>query len=40
MFNVALYTIARTWKQPKESPSTEERIKRSGTYIQRNIKQP
>ena len=27
MFTAALFTIARTWKQPK-SPSTDERIKK------------
>ena len=27
MFTVALFTIARTWKQPK-CPSTDERIKK------------
>ena len=27
MFTAALFTIARTWKQPK-CPSTEERIKK------------
>ena len=27
MFTVALFTIARTWKQPK-CPSTEEEIKK------------
>ena len=32
MFNAALFTIARTWKQPK-CPSTD------GTYIQWNITQ-
>ena len=39
MFIAALFTIARTWKQPK-CPSTDERIKRCGTYIQWNITQP
>ena len=33
MFTAALFTIARTWKQPK-CPSTD------GTYIQWNITQP
>ena len=32
MFTGTLFTIARTWKQPK-CPSTEEWIKRCGTYI-------
>ena len=36
MFTAALFTIARTWKQPK-CPSTDEWIKRCGTYIQWNI---
>ena len=36
MFTAALFTIARTWKQPKR-PSTEEWTKKSGTYIQWNI---
>ena len=46
MFIAALFTIARTWKQPK-CPSTGEWIKkikkkrrRCGTYIQWNITQP
>ena len=39
MFIAALFAIARTWKQPK-CPSTDEWIKRSGTYIQCSITQP
>ena len=39
MFIAALFTIAQTWKQPK-CPSTEEWIRRCGTYIQWNITQP
>ena len=39
VFPAALFTIARIWKQPK-CPSTEEQIKKSGTYIQWNITQP
>ena len=39
MFIAALYTIAKTWKQPK-CPSTEEWIRRGGTYTQWNITQP
>ena len=39
MFIAALFTIARTWKQPK-CPSTDEWIKKCGTYIQWNITQP
>ena len=31
MFTAALFTIARTWKQPK-CPSTEERIKKMYIY--------
>ena len=33
MFTAALFAIAKTWKQPK-CPLTEERKKKSGTYIQ------
>ena len=39
MFTAALFTIARTWKQPK-CPSIDEWIRRCGTYIQWNITQP
>ena len=39
IFIAALFTIAKTWKQPK-FPSTDEWIKRCGIYIQRNITQP
>ena len=40
MFTAALFTIARTWKQPK-CPATNERIKKMCyTYIQCNITQP
>ena len=39
MFIAALFTIAKTWKQPK-CPSTDEWIKKIGTYIQCNITQP
>ena len=40
VFLAALFTIARTWKQPK-CPSTEEWIKKMWyTYIQRNITEP
>ena len=39
MFIAALFTIPRSWKQPK-CPSTDEWIKRCGTYIQWNITQP
>ena len=38
MFTAALFTIARTWKQPK-CPLTDEWIK-MWTYIQWNITQP
>ena len=40
MFTAALFTIARTWKQPK-CPSTDEWIKKMWhIYIQWNITQP
>ena len=39
MFIAALLTIARTQKQPK-CPSSDEWIKKCGTYIQWNITQP
>ena len=39
MFVAELFTIARTWKQPK-CPLTYEWIKRRGTYIQWDITQP
>ena len=39
MFIAELFTIARTWKQPK-CPLTYEWIKRHGTYIQWDITQP
>ena len=39
MFIVALYTIAKTWKQPK-CPSTEELIRKKWYIYQRNITQP
>ena len=40
VFIAALFTIARTWKQPK-CPSTEEWIKKMWhIYIQWNITQP
>ena len=39
MFIAALYTIAKTWKQPR-SPLTDERIKKCGIYIQWDITQP
>ena len=35
IFIAALFTIAKTWKQPK-SPSTDEWIKKMCTYIQWN----
>ena len=39
-FTAALFTIARTWKQPK-CPATNERIKKMCyTSIQCNINQP
>ena len=39
MFIATLFTVARTWKQPK-CPSSEEWIKKCGTYIQWNTTQP
>ena len=39
MIIAVLFTIARAWKQPK-CPSTDEWIRRCGTYIQWNITQP
>ena len=35
-FIAALFTTARTWKQPRH-PSTDEWIKKFGTYTQWNI---
>ena len=39
MFTVALFTTARTWKQPR-CPSTDEWIMKCGIYTQWNITQP
>ena len=39
MFIAALFTIARTWKQPK-CPSTDDWIRKSGIYTQWNTTQP
>ena len=39
LFIAALFTTARTWKQPR-CPSTDEWIKKCGIYTQRNITQP
>ena len=39
LFIAALFTIARTWKQLRW-PSTDEWIKKLGTYIQWNTTQP
>ena len=39
MFIAVLFTIAKTWKQPKR-PSIEDRLRRCGTHIQSNITQP
>ena len=39
MFTAALFTTARTWKQPR-CPSADEWIKSCGTYTQWNIIQP
>jgi len=38
LFIAALFTIARTWKQPR-CPSTDKWIKKFGTYAQWNITQ-
>ena len=38
LFTAALFTIARTWKQPR-CPLTDEWIK-NGTYTHWNITQP
>ena len=35
VFNAAVFTIARTWKQPR-CPLTDELIKKCGTYTQWN----
>ena len=39
MFIAALFTIARTWKKPRY-PSTDDWIKKYGTYTQWTITQP
>ena len=39
VFTEALFTTAKTWKQPKRS-ATDQRIRRCGTYIQWNTTQP
>ena len=39
IFTAALFTIAKTWKQPK-CPSTEEEIRKCGTHMQWDITQP
>ena len=39
LFIATLFTIARTWKQPR-CPSTDEWIRSYGTYTQWNITQP
>ena len=39
LFIATLFTIARTWKQPR-CPSTDEWVKKCGTYTQWNITQP
>ena len=38
VFTAALFTLVRTWKQPK-CPSTDKWIRNCGTYIQGNITQ-
>ena len=39
VFLAALFTIARTWKQPK-CPSMEKWIKKTVVHIQQSITQP
>ena len=39
VFNAAVFTIARTWKQPR-CPLTDKWIKKCSTYTQWNITQP
>ena len=39
MFIAALFTLAKTWKQPK-CPSSDGGVTRCGTYIQWNTIQP
>ena len=39
LFIAALFTIVKVWKQP-QGLSTDEWIKKCGTYIQWNITQP
>ena len=39
MYTAALFTIAKTWKQPKR-PLIEEWIRRCGIFTQWNITQP
>ena len=39
VFTAALFTLARTWNQPRYT-STDNGLRRSSTYIQRNITQP
>ena len=39
LFIAALFTIPRTWKQPR-CPSTDEWVKKCGTYIELDITQP
>ena len=38
MFIAALFTIAKTWKQPK-CPTTENGLRRGGVYTQWNTTQ-
>ena len=39
MFSAALFTIAKTWKQPK-CPPTDDGLGRCGIYTQWNTTQP
>ena len=39
MFLLAIFTIAKTWKQPK-CPLIDDTLRRTGTYIKWNNTQP
>jgi hypothetical protein len=39
MFNAALFTIAKLWKQPR-CPTTNEWVRKCGIYTQWNFTQP
>jgi len=40
MFTAALFTIAKTWKQPKSLLTNEYGLRTCGTYTQWNTTQP